>query len=116
MTGVEVSSPEDLTQPEARLAVEDPATEPEPGATYCYGCKATCERFVHCAGSDIQHDADTRSSDCSRYRRRRCYDRGQTSYLLSASARRSMSSSRLPDLGSCRLASWSLSAALVRPS
>ena len=42
--------------------------------------------------------------------------RGQAYYLLSASTRRSMSSSTLPDLGSCRLASWSLSSALVRPS
>jgi hypothetical protein len=42
--------------------------------------------------------------------------RGQACYLLSASTRRSMSSSTLPDLGSCRLASWSLSSALVKPS
>ena len=37
-------------------------------------------------------------------------------YLLSASTRRSISASTLPVFGSSRLASWSLSSALVRPS
>src|SRR5450631_3938576 len=41
---------------------------------------------------------------------------GQAAYLLSASIRRSVSSSTLPVLGSSRAASWSLSSALVRPS
>jgi hypothetical protein len=36
MTGVEVSSPGDLTQREARLAAKGLTTEPELGATCCY--------------------------------------------------------------------------------
>ena len=115
-TGVEVSSSGDLTQPEARL-VGGPGHRARAWSDLTVTCcKATCDRVLHCAGSDIQHDAGTGSSGCSRYRRPRCCDRGQTSYLLSASARRSMSSSTLPDLGNCRLASWPLSSALVRLS
>jgi hypothetical protein len=63
----------------------------------------------------IQQSAGIRSSDCSGTGVPGA-GRGQASYLLSASTRRSMSSSTLPDLGSCRPASWSLSSALVRPS
>ena len=63
----------------------------------------------------IQQSAGIGSSDCSGTGVPGA-GRGQASYLLSASTRRSMSSSTLPDLGSCRLASWSLSSALVRPS
>ena len=115
-TGVEVSSSGNLTQPEARL-VGGPGHRARAWSDLTVTCcKATCDRVLHCAGSDIQHDAGTGSSGCSRYRRPRCCDRGQTSYLLSASARRSMSSSTLPDLGNCRLASWPLSSALVRLS
>jgi hypothetical protein len=41
---------------------------------------------------------------------------GPGDYLLSASTRRSTSSSTVPVLGRLRLSSWSLSSALVRPS
>jgi len=63
----------------------------------------------------IQQSAGIGSSNCSGTGVSGA-GRGQASYLLSASTRRSMSSSTLPDLGSCRPASWSLSSALVRPS
>jgi len=36
VTGAEVNSPGDVTQPEARLAAEGLTTKPEPGPTCCY--------------------------------------------------------------------------------
>ncbi len=58
-----------------------------------------------------------RSSDCAATTPASSLLRGgQAAYLVSASTRRSMSSSTLPVLGRSRAASWSLSSALVWPS
>jgi len=69
--------------------------------------RQSCARPRGCARAE-----PARSSNCCRCR----HPRSLGYYLLSASTRRSISSSTLPVLGSPRLASWSLSSALVRPS
>ena len=99
----------------ANGTVSPPRGQPSPKPPASTGLSVSSGNGVlRCAGGDTAK---------RRYRKQRLLGtgvpgagRGQASYLLSASTRRSMSSSTLPDLGSCRPASWSLSSALVRPS